>query len=66
MSLSDMLAWLRVRGWMVGVHNDYRCAGGLATFWLFTNERTGRFLKGEGPNDELAVSLVVDQVKAIL
>ena len=64
-TLTETLTWLRAKGWMVGAHNDYFVAGMRYTFWLFTNRTTGRFLKGEAPTDETAVSLVADQVRTI-
>lgn len=49
------LNWLRSRGWMVAVHNDYRQDGRDHTFWLFTHP-SGRWVKGEGDTDELALA----------
>lgn len=58
MTLEQMLAWLRQNGWMVAVHNDYRQNGVLSTFWLFTHQESGRFVKGEGLTDDEAVGQV--------
>lgn len=49
--MADLLQNLRMNGWMVAVHNDYRLSGEFRTFWLFTHAATGRFVKGEAPND---------------
>lgn len=40
---------LRLDGWTVAVHNDYRQNGKRQTFWLLTKD--GRCIKGEGPDD---------------
>lgn len=45
---------LRLSGWMVAVHNDYRLNGELHTFWLLTHPN-GRWIKGEGKTDEEAI-----------
>jgi len=45
---------IRAKGWMVGVHNDYRQGGELFTFWLFTKE--DRAVKGEGKTDAEALN----------
>lgn len=54
---------LRSRGWMVGVHNDYRLHGEFHTFWLFT--KGDRCVKGEGRSDEEALAAVERAVLAI-
>lgn len=51
----DNLALLRGAGWQVAVHNDYRQDGKLQTFWLLTHP-DGRFVKGEGDTDEVALA----------
>lgn len=50
-----LLDSLRARGWRVAVHNDYKLAGQDMTFWLFTHAAYGRFIKGEGKTDAMAV-----------
>lgn len=52
---------LRAKGWSVAVHNDYRVAGQAYTFWLMTHA-SGRWLKGEGTTDAIAL----DQIRAAL
>jgi hypothetical protein len=54
--LWDALRRMRSEGWTVAVHNDYRQNGQPMTFWLFTNEANGTFVKGEGPTDLAAVA----------
>jgi hypothetical protein len=49
---------IRAAGWMVGVHNDYIMEGRRHTFWLFTNNATGRFVKGESTTDAQALNWV--------
>lgn len=61
LNLSKMLKELRTYGWTVAVHNDYRLKGELRTFWLFTHQASGTFLKGEGSTDEWAVKDILDQ-----
>lgn len=51
---------IRAKGWMVAVHNDYRLAGRLMTFWLFTKD--GRCVKGEGNTDAEALDEVRGQL----
>ena len=58
-SLPTMLQHLREQGWFVAVHNDYRQGGRHHTFWLFTDQGTGRFVKGEGETDEAAVAAAI-------
>lgn len=41
------LRHLRLAGWMVAIHNDYRFNGTPCTFWLFTHP-SGRWVKAEG------------------
>lgn len=48
------LRTLRKDGWTVAVHNDYRLDGHTHTFWLFTHP-SGRWLKGEGKTDGIAL-----------
>lgn len=45
---------LRLNGWAVAVHNDYRVNGESFTFWLFTHPQ-GIWIKGEGRTDEAAL-----------
>lgn len=52
---------LRAKGWSVAVHNDYRVAGQAYTFWLMTHS-SGRWLKGEGTTDAIAL----DQIREVL
>lgn len=56
----DPLDELRARGWMAAVHNDYRLNGQFNTFWLFTHP-CGRWVKGEGPTDAIALKQCLDQ-----
>lgn len=58
-----ILERLRIGGWMVACHNDYRTFGSLRTFWLFT--RSGRAIKGEGASDLIALRAVEDQAKLV-
>lgn len=51
---------LRLQGWAVAIHNDYRQGGVQHTFWLFT--KNGSALKGEGATDAEAL----DEVRAQL
>jgi hypothetical protein len=51
---------IRARGWMVGVHNDYRQGGVLHTFWLFTKGNVA--IKGEGRTDAEALNRVRAQL----
>lgn len=46
---------MREGGWSVAVHNDYRVDGKCATFWLWTHP-SGRWLKGEGQTDDVALA----------
>lgn len=52
----DLLARLRKLGWEVAIHNDYRIEGERFTFWLFTHNHSGKFIKGEGKGDLEALS----------
>jgi FAD/FMN-containing dehydrogenase len=54
---------LREAGWMVAVHNDYRLNGEPHTFWLFTHP-SGRWIKGEGRTDEIALNECVREALA--
>lgn len=49
---------------MVAVHNDYRKGKKLFTFWLMTRS-DGRFLKGEGATDAIALDQIVEQLRAL-
>jgi len=63
----NVVDFLRKRGWMVAVHNDYRIGGELHTFWLFTK---GHFCaKGEGRTDADALAQVsqrINELEAII
>lgn len=61
MILEKMLEFIRKRGGMVAVHNDYRLNGEFHTFWLFTFP-DGTYLKGEGKTDTEAVASVRGQL----
>lgn len=54
---------LRSDGWTVAVHNDYRLNGEPHTFWLFTHP-SGRWLKGEGRTDGIALRSCIVQAAA--
>ena len=45
---------MRETGWSVAIHNDYRLNGERMTFWLWTHPN-GRWVKGEGETDEVAL-----------
>lgn len=64
-SLEEMLEDLRIRGWRVGVHNDYRLNGEDMTFWLFTHSATARFVKGEGKTDKEVLHSILLQLQDI-
>lgn len=64
MDALDMLKWFRKRGWMVAVHNDYRQHNRLQTFWLLTHS-DGRWVKGEGVSDALALAEAMDSLAAL-
>lgn len=66
MDLLQMLAKMRHDGWTVAVHNDYRLNGCRSTFWLFTHEASGRFVKGEGPTDTDAVAAALSVAQLAL
>lgn len=53
------LTLLRGNGWRVAVHNDYRQHGQDWTFWLLTHP-SGRWVKGEGVSDGLALAQAHD------
>jgi hypothetical protein len=57
--LEIKLQELRSAGWRVAIHNDYRLNGADMTFWLFTQESSGRYVKGEGASDIDAVCACV-------
>ncbi len=46
---------LRAQGWAIAIHNDYWQNGERKTFWLMTH-RNGRWLKGEGSTDAMALN----------
>ena len=48
---------MRLAGWTVAVHNDFRLSGQKMTFWLWTHAETRRFVKGEGSADLLAMQI---------
>lgn len=54
---------LRAKGWMVAVHNDYRLRGDFRTFWLMTHNDSGRFLRGEGSTDAIALDSIREQLE---
>lgn len=60
MNLEEKLQVMRDAGWLVAVHNDYRLAGVLMTFWVFTNVQTGKFVKGEAASDSQALDLCLE------
>jgi hypothetical protein len=60
MDALQMLARLRSEGWRVAVHNDYRQHGQDCTFWLLTHP-TGRWVKGEGVSDGLALDQAMNE-----
>lgn len=59
-SHEDILARLRAKGWMVGVHNDYRLDKKTYTFWLFTKENV--CIKGEAETDAEALVICTNQI----
>jgi len=61
-ALHERLAVLRRSGWAVAVHNDYRQDGVPLTFWLLTHRASGRYLKGEGTTDLVALNQVLSQI----
>jgi len=60
-----LLSRFRANGWMVAVHNDYMLNGMPMTFWLLTHP-SGRFVKGEGETDEIAILECQAQMKIVL
>ena len=54
MTLDDLLAHVRSRGWRVAAHNDFLQGGRWSTFWLFTHP-DGQWVQGEGSTDAEAV-----------
>lgn len=60
----DMLTLLRGAGWRVAVHNDYRQHGQEWTFWLLTHPN-GRWIKGEGVSDALALDQAMRNSRAL-
>jgi hypothetical protein len=62
--MKHTLERLRACGWMVAVHNDYLKGKKLFTFWLMTRA-DGRFLKGEGATDDIALDQIVEQLRAL-
>lgn len=61
-TLEELLGSIRLRGWSVAIHNDYRKGGESFTFWLFTHS-SGRWLKGEAKCDHDAVTQVWEQIR---
>ena len=59
---------IRLAGWAVAIHNDYRLRGKLHTFWLFTvgaeipGSGDGRYVMGEGTTDARALNVVRDKL----
>jgi hypothetical protein len=58
--MEQVLADLRVAGWRVAIHNDYRQDGVDMTFWLMTHP-TGLYLKGEAETDIEALMQIAGQ-----
>lgn len=54
--IERLLSNLRDLGYLVAVHNEYVVDGVVHAFWLFTNTGTGRFVKGEGITNGLAIT----------
>lgn len=54
-SVTDLVGILRGWGWTVAVHNDYALKDQPMTFWLFTHQKKGRYVKGEGASDLIAL-----------
>ena len=61
--LSKKLKTIRDKGWVVGIHNDYKLKGKFYTFWLFTHPN-GNYVKGEAETDEKALDEVLTKLKA--
>ena len=59
-----VLARLREKGWMVAAHNDYRSGESFFTFWLLIH-RNGRYLKGEGKNDDSVLAEIERRASAL-
>ena len=55
---------LRAKGWRVAAHNDYRLGGDFRTFWLMTHNDSGRFLRGEGSTDAIALDSIREQLES--
>lgn len=54
---------LRLLGWSVAIHNDYRIKGQSCTFWMFSKAFASEdgftiSLKGEGPSDVIALDYI--------
>jgi hypothetical protein len=60
----NQLHELRVSGWSVAVHNDYRLRGKRHTFWLFT--KGDRAVKGEGETDAVVIAECSDKAQSVL
>jgi hypothetical protein len=60
----SVLDRLRLAGWSVGVHNDYRLDGVAHTFWLLTHA-VGKWVKGEGRTDADALRAAADGAGAL-
>lgn len=65
MSLEGRLEWIRDRGWMVAIHNDYQYQGKIYTFWLFTKiSGYSFFVKSEGcDGDSTVVGRCMKRIK---
>lgn len=61
-TIESLLARLRAFGYTVAVHNDYRLAGRLYTFWLLTHEH-GHYLKAEALTDTEALVALTSQAE---
>lgn len=61
-TVEALLHKLRVKGWMVAVHNDYRLKGETFMFYLFTHP-SGLWAKGEGRSDMEAIEEAMAQME---
>lgn len=64
---TDMLEYIREKGWTVAIHRDYKIgmAQSFMTSWTFTHEASGKFLIGSGSSNQEAVEQVAEQVWAL-
>ena len=63
-AVDEIARKLRVDGWSVAVHNDYRLNGEPHTFWLWTHPN-GRWIKGEGKTDAEALSECYTRISSL-